>query len=85
MSTHNYHWTQTATAENCYKITWFDGETSLCSTETKVVGPEDGVQINLSFAASQLRKENSHLFPEEVEEVSMESGIATLNEEEIYG
>lgn len=83
--THNYNWTKTLISPNCYTVSWYDGQTLLCSTQTKIIGPEAEVETALSFAAEQLRKENAVLFPEDVEELETD-GISTMNmEEEIYG
>lgn len=81
---HSYHWTKTLTAENCYTITWYDGQSSLCQTETKIIGPQAEVETALGLAAEQLRKENSALFPEETEETG-EISTQSTTEEEVYG
>ncbi len=79
----NYHWTKTAVSTNVYTISWYDGSTLLCQTQTKIIGPEVEVEIALGLAAEQLRKENPALFPEEVEE--KEEPMTMSSEEEIYG
>ena len=81
---HNYHWTKTTVATDCYTISWYDGSTLLCQTQTKIVGPAAEVETAIQLAAEQLRKENPALFPEETD--STEEGIMTMNmEEEVYG
>lgn len=83
--THNYHWTKTVISTDCYTITWYDGQTQLCSTQTKIIGPQAEVDLALSLAAEQLRKENAALFPDEEPEEEG-AGISTMSiGEEVYG
>lgn len=81
---HKYHWTKTSTGNDTYTITWYDDQTVLCSTQTKIIGPAAEVETALSLAAEQLRKENAALFPDQ--ESGEDIGISTMSiGEEVYG
>ena len=82
---HKYHWTKTSTGNDTYTITWYDDQTVLCSTQTKIIGPTAEVETALSLAAEQLRKENAALFPDQ-ESGEEDAGISTMSiGEEVYG
>ena len=82
---HDYKWTKTTISKDCYTVSWYDGQTLLCSTQTQIIGPVEEIETALALAAEQLRKENASLFPEDEHEEGTE-GISTISEgEEIYG
>lgn len=76
---HDYYWSydKKSTPTDSYRVYWCDRISSqvICSTETKIVGPNSEVTNALLLTAMTLREANASLFIEPEQKVDMEDRI----------